>query len=264
MPKLTRDQQFQKSFEGFFDKYAEKYCPDLHEYLLVNNTTNKNRWDQKYVLTIPGKIVDYHIDTFIADENGNITPPGPVMKPQELPNIDEFMDKFDKFYRKHYLVINTKVMSAVQFSSATILDEDLIININTFYHKNHLPFPTPLSEKERKLQQKCDNLEERITSLTDNIKAVIELNSEKQNQYDNLRRIMRTERKNTENKYKAMMEKMQSKLSEFYGKSNSPEDCPVCYDAISAEKYRLPGCCHSICTDCSSRCSKCPICRDNY
>lgn len=66
MPKLTRDQQFQKSFEGFFENLTETF-PELIEYKLTSTTENKTSCDHSYTLHIPRNIVAFHLDLSVID-----------------------------------------------------------------------------------------------------------------------------------------------------------------------------------------------------
>jgi hypothetical protein len=86
----------------------------------------------------------------------------------------------------------------------------------------------------------------------------------KEEQYESLRRRLRIERRNTEAKYRAIIEKLQKKFAEYYSEKESKDECPVCYEIINADKLKVPGCCHTICTDCAGRCDNCPICRESY
>jgi hypothetical protein len=81
---------------------------------------------------------------------------------------------------------------------------------------------------------------------------------------DKNRRLIRRERRLAMEKYSGLFTKMQNKICEYYKNSGKSEECPVCYENIDSAKLKVPGCCHFICTDCSSRCTSCPMCREEY
>jgi hypothetical protein len=286
MPKLTRDDKFQKSFKDFIKTLTNTYH-DLHEYSFISLTENKNRSAQCYSFTIPSNIVDYHVDTFIAGSDGIIIPPGPVMKKQILPDPITVQNRIHDYFKDYYLIDNDMVVSyvnsysymyhkdkhrvyqdavdklSIEEHNRIIYDYDLTILCKVVYYKSHIPFPVTLSTKDE-FEKRCKQLEDRNNELCINIRTVTEMYQDKEEQYDILRRKMRIERRNTENKYHGMFEKMQKKFREYYAEKNSKDDCPVCYEVIDSSKLKVPGCCHTICTDCAERCSSCPICRESY
>jgi len=288
MPSQTRDQKFRKSFEGFFHYLSSELLEDdispvLQEYelkLIPYTCKQKVIGCANYELRFPRKIVDYHIDTFIADEHGNITPPGPVMKNQLVPLFSDFRRIFNDYFSQYYVRrADGLCMANVGIDNHSYEDEDgnvlvsgfdnqpvsvnLKINVFVNYYKSELPFPVA-STTNVQLQKRCAELERRNIELSTNIVSLTLLCQENLNNYNNLRRIMRTERRNTENKYRTLFEKMQGKIQNYYSEMTEKDDCPVCYETIIPSKLRLPGCCHTICTTCAERCSKCPICREDY
>jgi len=288
MPKLTRDQQFQKSFRGYFDNYLNNF-DDFQEYNLKSVTKNKNLSEQSYILHIPREIVAYHIDVFVADDNGVVHPPGPVMKKQFIPNVQRIISNMETHFQQYELRNNFRVLSFVYIEdywyenndhivdSQDITDEsteneeldyifhnyDLKIKLIVVYHKSHLPYPIPLTTKDQ-FEKKCKQLEQRNAELIINLNSLTNMYQGKEEQYNILRRKMRIDRRNIENKYQAMFDKMQKKFAEFYSEKPTKEDCPVCYEVIDASKLKIPGCCHAICTDCAGMCTNCPLCRESY
>ena len=284
MPKLTRDLQFQKCFTVFFDYLVENFYPDLKEFTIVSNTVNKSCCNHSYTLTFPRKVILYTIDVFTVDENGIVTPPGPVMQEQQVPKIRHFKTHFHDYFKPHMLKSNNNVLSFTDirdywYENGTdritseelslgvlpnqLLYFDLKFKIDVVYHKTHIPYPVPLSTKEQ-FEHRCKQLESRNTELCINLKSVTEMYQEKSELYDVLRRRMRIDRRNTEERYRIMFEKMQKKFREMYSQCDTTDDCPVCYEAIESAKLKVPGCCHTICTDCAGRCTNCPICRETY
>ena len=284
MPKLTRDLQFQKCFTVFFDYLIENFYPDLKKYSIVSDTVNKSCCNHSYTITIPRKVPLYTIDVFTLDENGVVTPPGTVMQEQQVPKIRHFKTHFYDYFKQHILRSNNNILSFTDirdywYENGTdritseqlnigvlpqqLLYFDLKFKIDVVYHKTHIPYPVPLSTKTQ-FEHRCKQLEARNTELCINLKSVTEMYQEKEEQYDALRRKMRTERRNTEEKYRTMFEKMQKKFREMYRQCDTTDDCPVCYESIDSSKLKVPGCCHTICTDCAGRCTTCPICRESY
>jgi hypothetical protein len=285
MPKLTRDQQFQKSFQAFFGELTENFYPGLKEYNLTSTTTIKNRCQHSYTLTFPRKTIIGHIDTYIVDQEGIVTPPGPIMQNQDIPKIRDFKECFRDHFQDHALKsgnnflsytdigeywyqngndrITSEQITTEWFLSQQLLSFDLNFTIDVVYYKSHVPYPVQLSTKDQ-FENKCKQLESRNTELCINLKTVTAMYQEKEEQYHSLRRHMRIERRNMENKYKSMVDKMQKKFRELYSQIPTPDDCPVCYENIDPSKLKVPGCCHTICSDCAGRCTNCPICRENY
>jgi hypothetical protein len=280
MPKLTRDQQFQKSFNVFI----EKNYP-VREYLLTSSTKIKTQFHHEYLLHFPRKVISYYVDVFTVDETGVVTPPGPVMKDQEVPSIRTFSSYFHNYFRPFILKNGSNIQSYTdiinhwytngnqQISSeyeATsglshndLMNFDLYIKIDVVYHKSHLPFPAVLSSKQH-FEQQCKKLEARNNELCVNIQTITAMYQEKEEQYDVLRRRMRIDRRNIEHKYSSMFQRIEKKIRELYSNSSIREECPVCYENIEPSKLKVSKCCHSICSDCSSRCHNCPVCRESY
>jgi hypothetical protein len=288
MPKLTRDQLFQKSFKEFFDDYVSNFA-GFQEYAIQSNTENKSLSEQSYILNIPREIVGYYIDVYVADDNGVVHPPGPVMKKQFIPSVNRIVSDLDAHFLPYELRNNFGILSFVQVedywyqnndhvvSSEDITDDsteneeldyifqnyDLKIRMLVVYHKSHMPFHIPLTTKDQ-FEKKCRQLEHRNAELIINLNSVTNMYQEKEEQYNILRRRMRIDRRNIETKYQTMFDKMQKKFAEFYSEKTKKEDCPVCYEVIDASKLKIPGCCHAICTDCAGMCTNCPLCRESY
>jgi len=285
MPSQTRDQKFKKSFQLFFDHISgDDIYPELKEYDLINipyDCRKRILSTSNYQFILPRKIVDYHIDVFLVDENGIINPPGPVMKEQFIPAFSDLKRNFDHYYDqyrifkdhecvanvaiKKYFYENKKNGNILDEDQATVdlSDYDLKVNICVNYYKSEVPYPVPLTTKQQ-FEKRCIELEKRNQDLEKDIEHISIHYDNTLNLYNNLRYTIRTDRRETENKYRTMFEKMQKKFSEYYSEKKEKDNCPVCYEIIDSEKLRVPGCCHTICTDCAGRCNKCPICRETY
>jgi hypothetical protein len=60
-----------------------------------------------------------------------------------------------------------------------------------------------------------------------------------------------------------MLSRMKEKLKEQYAILD-PCECPVCYTQILGEKLVITDCCHYICSTCSEKCTRCPLCRTEF
>jgi len=295
MPTPTRHQKFKKSFQLFVDFLEnDDNFPELTEYHLKTlpfTCKKKIIGEARYNFVIPRKVIDYHIDTFIVDEQGNITPPGPVMKNQDIPSFSDIASKFNEYFSEFRVRKNGNLVSGVvmpmlsEYIPVTgsyyvnkdgdripaetvkdinkVLEYDLVLFFYIDYYKSELPFPViPTSKKQ--FEQKCSELEKKNRELEKNVDNVTQQYGELLDTHNNLRCTMRTERREIENKYRSLFEKMQKKFAEYYSEMKEKDSCPVCYEIIDSEKLRVPGCCHTICTDCAGKCNKCPICRESY
>lgn len=255
MPK-TRHSQFEDAFSDFMkNRMIDEY--DLK--LKTNNTTCR---DHSYHLIIPSKIVSYEI----RSNNPNVTNET-VYEEQQMPPKDEFIDKFDEHFDPYQLTVGSTIMSYVEMTHIVggNNNEDMLCRIDVYYYKSHLPFPVRLTKmqsliaKNRKLEEKIETMEETLTSTIHQLDAA-------RHSADSIRRRMRIERRETKEKYVALMEKMRQKLLVYYKDTNEQEDCPVCYETIDASKLKIPACCHYICTSCADRCApqQCPLCRVEF
>lgn len=271
MPRYTRDQQFNISFNDFIISMRDLYFPNLMEWTLNSITKNKGNSTHVYNFTIPRKIVNYTIDTPFVDENGITKSPEVVEIEQELPTIENFKNYFHGYFDSFILTnTNGKVLSYtsifnVRFSNDNESSGDLLSTIVTYYYKSYIPYPSKMQTQQQIIQY-CNQLEknnaEHLLDLEDKNYIInsLKIKNKKQNRRFN-REIFLTELKRQKNIYK-----MQEKIRNFYSKQseNDFEDCPVCYDKISVEKLKVPGCCHYICKDCHGKCETCPICREKY
>jgi hypothetical protein len=290
MPKPTRDQLFQISFKGFIDHLRENDYPDIQEYSIVSTTNNKQSTNHSYVLTLPRETLAYTIEVDTVDQHGILTPAGPVMRKQEIPTINEFSDQFTTYFNDNYVLKegditlsymrirdywykkNERVVSAFLLDSIYLLQDitladleqyDIMFTIDIVYYKSHKPYPVALRTK-KELRTALDEVCNSHALVSEYLQDEMDKREEIEKQYETLRRTMRIERRTIHEKYRAMFDKMQRKCREYYEQSDKKDDCPVCYESIPADKLEVPGCCHTICSDCAGKCLKCPICREGY
>ena len=295
MPTLTRDQKFKKSFPLFFDYLtSDDNFPELTEYRLENlpfNCKKKLLSEANYNFIIPRKVVEYYVDTYIVDENGSITLPGPVMRNQPIPPYSDIVSKFNEYFdeftvRKNNVSVSyvvTRMLSEWNHDTGSyyinkdghripaenvkdindVSEYDLVLGFYISYYKSELPFPVIPTSKQQ-FEQKCSELEKKNAELEKKIDHLTLQYGELLDTNNDLRRTKLTERREIENKYRSLFERMQKKFAEYYSEKKEKDNCPVCYEVINSEKLRVPGCCHTICTDCAGKCNKCPICRESY
>ena len=279
----AREEQWKKSFDKFIERLVDDYYPGLQTYTLTGTTTNKTLSKQVYTLTFPKEIVNYYVDIFVAGEDGIIHPPGPVMKNQQLPTMNEFAIHVNNCFKNYELTVYGKKHSYVEISSFQTLDGTeswgvdevnnevmdnyefgYVVIMNVAYYKGHLPFPAVIRSPQQ-IEQTCKKLKAENRDLTENLQQAIVTCERVTMQYETLRRRLRIERRNLEDKYKNMLATMEQKYIQLYGEKEAKEDCPVCYEVIPANNLKVPGCGHIICSSCHPRCAGiCPMCREHY
>jgi hypothetical protein len=270
MPRYTRDQQFVTTFDAFMVSMRDLYFPNLSEWTLEAKTDNKSCSVHPYQFTIPRKIIDYTIDVPFVDENGVQRQNETVKKDQELPCIGEFENYFHGYFNSYILTKSDKIVSytslyGTRFTENDEVNGDLITNIVVCYYKSYIPYPSNI-QTYKQLSEYCNQLE---TSNNDFIEELEDKNSEIHYLNIKFEKMKKQYNRNLDSSYKKRSEvvvKMQEKIRGFYSKLplEELEDCPVCYEKITADLLKVPGCCHYICQDCHSKCESCPICRENY
>lgn len=277
----TREQQWMKAFDVFIDFIKDNYCPGLEKYDIKGMTKNKTLTRQQYEIAFPKQVVAYHIDAFVADENGIIQPPGPVMKDQHVPLWTDIADFISDYFDNYKIREGGKLLSYVEVcyfqnpqnpeekwgldERATIdVSNDYKIVLGVVYYKSHIPFPAAIRSSQQ-IEQKYLEMVAINRALTENLREMTEGLNRVSFQYESVRRRMRTEKRAIEDKYKNLFENMEKKFVSLYGEKNMEEDCSVCYEVIPANKLKVPGCGHFICSTCQPRCSgACPMCREQY
>ena len=263
MPKLTRHQQFICSFDNFIDMVIElENIPSL-EYKLKSFTSNKTCRDHEYMFTIPRSVVSYNVES-----NSEAVENEAIHTPQSMPSIENLKHYIDMYFLEYRLKIDNTFMAYVDMVNEGYTNDDhingnFVAKIEVCYYKSHIPFPTRLTA-EQETKRKINMLEQQVRHLQGELRTTHEMYQDMAATADRNRRLIRRERRVAKEHYAALFEKMQKKMCEFYKDSVKPEDCPVCYETIDSTKLKVPGCCHFICTDCSIRCTSCPICREEY
>ena len=155
---------------------------------------------------------------------------------QDVPDIDYLCIHLNAYFEKYYLTLpNGIILSRVYVFNGVITPNELLVDINVQYYQSHQPYyvkPTPYESLVELNQQLI-------------VETRKELNRQKQI-YDN------------------NYARMADKIRKLYGENEEKTDCPVCYEGITEDTLFVSGCCHFICNQCVTKCSKCPICRDDY
>jgi hypothetical protein len=110
MPKLTRDQQFQISFNEFMTSLSDVFYPDLKEWKLVAKTQNKTSSVHRYELSIPNENVLYRIDPY-TDGNGVHHLHETVEGEQEVPEPKDLTTHFENYYQSFILKQNNSLLT---------------------------------------------------------------------------------------------------------------------------------------------------------
>jgi hypothetical protein len=260
MPTKTRDQMFRESFAQFMenmeisnepDEPRKVYTFDDDNYELFCNTNNKNLGTQEYELVIDKTIqFRYRVS---RDASGRRDNSEVITTTQEVPTIDEFIRAFNDYYAPFMETCLPHGRRSYMYVKEEETDEPAYnINIVIMYARGHYPFPSTLSNK--------DVSNETIKEYTTRIIELKRRSKAKTAAIYHLQQSVDDEYERSVKNYKSM----QNKYRELYAKCNEHEDCPVCMEPIEAAKLELPGCGHMICSSCSSRCHRCPICRDTY
>jgi hypothetical protein len=264
MPRLTRDQQFQKSFDDFMVSTRDMYYPDLQVWYIRCLTTNKSTRVHKYNLQIPSTRIIYTIDAHTDPISRVLHPAESVEGDQEVPEINDFMNNFHRYFDSYILKRNNIVISYTSLSNIVKNDAgDLIVSIDVCYHKSYFPYPAIITTIDQ-LQKQCKILEDKNKFLLDTLIDANKVCISKEKDVKHLKKRINKIIVESKIKLRETIDKMQSKIKELYKECNKSEDCPVCYECINSDKLMAPGCCHYICGDCYDRCDSCPICREEY
>jgi hypothetical protein len=233
MTNKTRDQKFQECFRVYMNNLQIDDINYYFDYSLINRTENKTKCVHMYVLHIFGSMEsEFHTGENVVDI---------------LPTNGQFVRHMKNYFEPYQLKerADTFISSYVYISTSENTQPVTRIEFDVIYHKDHLPFPVPLTETER-YQLEISELQNRLDSQG--------------RRYEKLKRKFTQERLYVKN----IQIRVQEKMAIQYAKFQVLEDCPVCYDPIEKENIRIPLCFHYICSQCKSRCDKCPLCRESY
>lgn len=260
MPKLTRVEQFTRSFGEFMNS---KFS-NINDWTLNPKEKYKNQCCHMYDFKIPENYDMFYIDISRRDENGvQIRETVPHYDIQALPLNNEFKQVFKEHFSAYYLKQQRKILSYSIIRSITI-DESgdnkyFIATIEVRFYKDNLPFPYKKSLDELSIDEirlKYKQLEKDKDML---VTQIDEQESFAQHLYIKNVRIKKVVETKTNH-----IEKLTAKIIQNYKENGICQECPVCYESMKPEKLKVPGCCHLICSDCESKCNSCPLCREDY
>lgn len=275
--KLSRAEQFNDLFMDFVSKHfvnTGKICK--WEFNLLTENTRKNIHD--YQLVIPCKYLAYNLDKPVVLSDGTTEGPGPIYLPQEIPPMDDFIQEAHSYFGKYGDTYRCMIVSAgVKIGIPVIQDNgDHTIGIRVVYaDKCRPPYPVPLTREQELEKQLMDA----ATQLTDYKERIRTYKCEKIAYSATVKEQCITIQKQAERlakwqrAYKAMeikaarftkLESTFKKMATDIYKKEAPQDCPICFEQIAVETLHTTLCGHNLCTDCNRKCTRCPLCRENY
>lgn len=261
----TRDELCKQSIDIFM---TDHYNID---YNINTLTENKSSSVHLYEIIMPRLVKLYDVDTHHTI-NGRTYAPGTVFHEQDLPTQAAFNADFNNYfedyalykqYHKEGKLVSDKI-SYVEVTLVSIETDKLVASVVVKYTNNHRPYPImelqPINfeYKYNKMKQLYEDLCSKITILeNDNYHHKRRLRIVKR-EFTNMQHEFVKKHLNIKHKFSAL----QQIIRTLYTKTNQPEECPVCYENILAENLIVPECGHFICSMCSNKCSRCPLCRD--
>lgn len=230
MSVKTRDQKFKECFQKYMTDLKIQDTVYALDYSLTNLTSNRSRCAHEYKLIIFGNIES----EFNTGEN--------VV--ELLPTTRAFIENMNHYfepYRHRYYPHR----SCIEIDTVENEDQVSEVLFNVLYYKDHLPFPPVLT---------------RLEILEDENEMLFHQT------YYLERHLRRLKRKNSAvlDRLSRAQYHVQKNMLEIYRTKQELINCPVCMEDIQHDQLNTPICFHSICHSCSSRCDKCPICRDPY
>jgi len=261
MPK-TRDELCQLAIDKFMTLTYNL------TFNIVNTTRNKSESVHCYEIRIPNKIKLYDIDTNHTID-GTTYGPGPVYGDQDLPDADYLIREFNNYFEDYaiyqYVQGNGNASRRVAFVEITQVSADgehMIVFVITKYTKNCKPYPV---ETNSHIEIRFTELQLQYNELQLHARKLISDNKFFRKRLSSTSRDLcrvKTEHNSKMNTYRSKISSLHTIIKTLYAKSTIAEDCPVCYESMPIDKLVVPECGHFICSSCSPKCTRCPICRD--
>jgi hypothetical protein len=257
MPKLTRVEQFTRSFGEFMNS---KFS-NINDWTLNPKEKYKNQSCHMYDFKIPENYDMFYMDISRRDENGvQIRETVPHYDIQILPANNDFKQIFKEHFSPSYLKQQRKIVSYSIIKSITIDEYNdnryFIATIEVRFYKENLPFPYKKSLDELSIDEmrlKYKKIEKENRDLLLQLDSVEKDFADLSEKNLNIKKILETKKNH--------IEKLTTKIIQKYKEF---EECPVCYEIMKPEKLKVPVCCHFICSDCEEKCNSCPLCREDY
>jgi len=241
-----RDILFQKSFDVLVNEYIEARQINTYHWSLKKISKKKKRSHHKYKFVIPRSYLQYTVAQYTDQEEK-------VYTNQFVPEASTFIRKMNDIFAIHDVSQNGKLIAHTRMVNVSNADHpDLVAIIEIKYSYGMFPYPIPPTELEI-ANRTIEKLNEKIVSMTINAEIGFAIYNEC------VDRSMAKLKDQIESKNNSIC-RMKDKLKEQYATSRS-EDCPVCYDPIAKEKLTITDCCHYLCSSCSEKCTRCPLCR---
>lgn len=267
----SRDELCKKSIDMFM---LNAY--DI-QYNILTLTENKSSSLHLYEIVMPRLVKLYDVDTSHTI-NGRSYPPGTVYNEQDLPTPATFNNDFNNYFREYALykeehkidaeadvdeIVAIKI-SYVEATSVNIEFDKIVASIVVKYAKQHKPYP--ITQVQPIIFEKRYNHLKRL--YEDQCSHITILENDNYH-YKHRLRITKQEldhvKNESINKYinaKQKLLTLQHIIRTLYAKTNQADECPVCYETIIVENLAIPECGHFICSVCSKKCARCPLCRD--
>lgn len=274
---MSRTSQFAEAFTDFASKhFIDTGSMCIWELKLLTKNTRKKIHD--YELIFPKKYLAYHLDKCILLNDGTTEGPGPVYLPQEIPPLDYFIERAHEYFGEFGCTrdsINSRHNTwGVRIGELkTDNDGNKIIEIHVVYgDKHYMPYPARLT-KEQELEKKLEEANRKVQETENKLRAALHERNisriERDNFHDEKIRYVCIARKqqriiNQLNIKTGIMERSLKLLAKESYRKGEPQDCPICFEQITLEKLHTTICGHTLCTDCNAKCTKCPLCRENY
>lgn len=258
---MSRVEQFEEALTEFITKdFIDEGKLQIYDLMLLTENTRKKI--HNYKLVIPLKHMAYYLDTKVV--LGGITEgPGPVYLPQIMPTMDEFLQRTRSHFDKFAYVEKGKILSGVKFSDPVKAENgNNEIDIQVVYHKKYHPYPVRLT-REQELEIQLLKAERRAAHSEDNYQMMLhQLLVERDEFIDTI---------NDEFSRRQRQVERFDKLANIFRKmamnayvQGEPQDCPVCLEPIAVENLHITFCGHRVCTVCNRKCTRCPLCREEY
>lgn len=241
--KKTRDELFRKSFDIILQDFCEMRHMNTYEWSL-KRISRKQGALHKYKFVIPRSYLQY-VTSQYTDQEGFLHPVEEVYTYQFPPEPTAFVLNMNAYFANHYVRMDDVVVSYVKMEHIPNPESfDFVASIEVKYVNGLLPYPIPPTDLEL-ANQTIEKLTEKMVSFKINAECM----------ENNIRnKEIQLKSKTT------MLHRMKDKLKEQY-KRNDPDDCPVCYIPIPCENLVITDCCHYLCSNCSEKCARCPLCR---
>jgi hypothetical protein len=266
MPK-SRDERFRQAIDSYM---TQTYTM---QYNVKSLTQKKSVSMHSYDIVMPRLIKLYDVDTYHTI-NGVESGPGAIYSEQDLPTASEFADDFNTYFENFAFYEQCPDNSATQYNlirlsytettHITNTDDAIIASVVVKYLKKYSPYPPEPSEIN--LEIKLNELEKRFSYQQAQTALLMRENKYFRRRITNANRDLSRVRGEYNNKLINIGNKFTSLktiIKKLYeNTTNKQEDCPVCYECITADKLVVPECGHFICSTCSVQCSRCPLCRD--